>query len=102
VTLGEDKFNFDLIRKFSGPHFRDEPLAAVAGGLPKAEESADFIVMQQAVVTCFDLQRPRLVGTEQVFVDAVEIRCAAAFKDESVVRHGFRYTNQKRIASRCQ
>lgn len=33
----------------SGPYFRYEPLAAVAGGLPKAEESADFIVMQQAV-----------------------------------------------------
>ncbi len=85
--FGEDEFNLDLIRKLSGPHFGDEILAAVAGGLPKAEEAADFVVMQQTVVTRFDLRRPRLVGTKQVLLNAVEIRRAAAFEDESVVRH---------------
>lgn len=69
--FGEDELDFDLIWKLSGPHFGDEVLAAVAGGLPEAEESADFVVMEQTVVTCFDLHWPRLVGPEQVLVHAV-------------------------------
>lgn len=85
--FGEDEFDFDLVRKLSGPHFRDEVLAAVAGGLPEAEESADFVVMQQAIVARFDLHRPGLVGTEQVLVHAVQIRRAAAFEDEGVDGH---------------
>ena len=44
--LGEHEFHFDLIRKLARPHLRNEPLAAVAGGLPKAEQAADFVVMQ--------------------------------------------------------
>ena len=82
--FGEDEFDSDLIRKLSGPHFGDEVLAAVAGGLPQAEQAADFVVMQQTVVTRFDLHRPRLVGTEQVLFNAVEIRRAAALEDEGV------------------
>jgi hypothetical protein len=83
--LRQHQLHFDLIRKLPSPHFRHEPLAAVAGGLPEAEEAPDLVVMQQTVVTYFDLQRPRLIGAEQVFVDAVEVRRTAAFKDESVV-----------------
>lgn len=83
----QDEFDFDLVRKLTAPHFGDEVLAAVTGGLPEAEEAADFVVMQQAVVPRFDLHRPRLVGAEQVLVDAVEIRRAAAFEDEGVSCH---------------
>ena len=82
--FGEDEFDFDLVRKLSAPHFGDESLAAVAGGLPQAEEAADFVVMEQTVVSRFDLYWPRLVGTEQVFLNAVKVRRAAAFKDEGV------------------
>jgi hypothetical protein len=67
--------------------FLHEYLAANAGRLPQAEEAADFVMMQQTIVARFDQHRPRFVGTEQVFVDAVKICGAAAFEDEGVVGH---------------
>lgn len=39
-------------------------------------------MMQQAVITDLDLQRPRLVRAEDVLADAVEVGVAAAFEDE--------------------
>ena len=74
--FGQHQFHFDLIRKLAGPHLRDEPLAAVAGRLPQAEQAADFVVMQQTVVAGLDLHWPWLVGTEQILSHAVEIRAA--------------------------
>jgi glycosyl transferase, family 25 len=44
-----------------------------------------FYQPQKPLIARFDLNRPRLVGTEQVLLDAVKIRCAAALKDEGVV-----------------
>ena len=83
-NFGKDEFDFDLVRKLFAPHFRHEPLAAVGSRLPQAKEAADFVVMQETIVTRFDLHRPRLVGTEQILLNAVEIRRAAAFEDEGV------------------
>ena len=38
--------------------------------------------MQQAVVALLDFEWPRLVGTEEVLLYAVEVSAAAAFEDE--------------------
>ena len=69
--LGQHQFHFDLIRKLAGPHLRYKVLATIRRRLPQTQESADFVMMQQAIIPSLDLQRPRLVGTEQVFPHAV-------------------------------
>ena len=69
--FGQHQFHFDLIRKLAGPHLRYKVLATIRRRLPQTQECADFVMMQQAIIPSLDLQRPRLVGTEQVFPHAV-------------------------------
>jgi len=65
--LRNHQLHFDLIRKLSAPDLRHKVLAAVASRLPQSQQPADFVVMQQAVVTGLDFQRPRFVRTEEFF-----------------------------------
>lgn len=42
-------------------------------------------MMQQTVIAGFDLQRPRLIGTEEILFYAVQVSRAAAFEDEGLI-----------------
>jgi len=59
----------------------------VARRLPQSQKPADFVMMQQALVTGFDFQRPWLVGTEEVLFNAVQVGGTAAFEDEGLQNH---------------
>ena len=84
-NFGQHQFHFDLIWELPAPDLRHQVLTAIRRRLPQAQQAADFVMMQQAIVASLDLHWPWLVGTEQILLNAVEVRCTAAFEDESVV-----------------
>jgi len=69
------------------PDLRHQILAIVARRLPQPQQPADFVMMQQAVGAGLNPQRPRRVRTEEILFNAVELRRAAAFENESLQTH---------------
>ena len=73
--------------------FEDEVLPASGCGLPQSEQTTDFVTMLEAIVAHPNLQRPRLIGTEDLLVNAVEAGGAAAVEDGGLWSHVFQSVN---------